>query len=108
MKEMKASEKLKAIEDRFNKVEATYAVLPEWISRKHEPLVKEHENANNEMMSNLREDLPFLFERVKELTESLILALLVAENHIHSEYDGTDQVDDLLAELDPVRKVLEK
>lgn len=43
-----------------------------------------------------------------ELLEACNLALAVAESLIHDEYDGTDMLAGMLAQLDPVRTAIAK
>ena len=58
-------------------------------------------------MTSVENGAIWLLARVKELEVGLKLAISVADDHIHSEYDGTSYLEDLLAELNPARKALE-
>lgn len=50
---------------------------------------------------------PDLAAQVVKLTEALADTILFAEGLIHSEYDGTSQLAELLAELNDARAILE-
>jgi hypothetical protein len=49
-----------------------------------------------------------LIASAPELLDACKKVVEIAESHIHSEYDGTSMLNDLLKDLEPIKKVIAK